>query len=178
MTIFSSLRQYPLAKSLSSLLNNRVVLKDAPKRFMGEHRVMPIVPSRFQYQKFKDLLHFYLAIGIIPVTLLITYVNVFIGPAQLTEIPEGYRPEPHEYYKHPITRFISKYLKTCHQQEYEKHMHWLYEADERAKIGVLTKKVLDLMRDRSDYQSFYYFPIDPRYARVVSEGKEEMEKYF
>ncbi|RZF38202.1 hypothetical protein LSTR_LSTR005563 [Laodelphax striatellus] len=178
MTIFSSLRHYPWTKSVSSLLNNRVILKDAPKRCMGEHRVMQIVPSRFQYQKFKDLLHLYIAVAAIPIGLTITYVNIFIGQAQLTEIPEGYHPKHWEYYKHPITRFISRYIRTSPQQEYEKHMHWLYECDERAKIGRLENKVKALMRDRSDYQAFYYFPIDPKYARIVKEDKEEMEKYM
>ena len=65
----------------------------------GEKRIFHITPSRFQYTKFKDDLHFYVTLGVVPLGLLILYCNIFIGPATLTEIPEGYEPEPHEYYK-------------------------------------------------------------------------------
>lgn len=37
------------------------------------------------------------------------------------------------YFQHPITRFIARYIQTSHQQEYEKYMHYMYEEDERAK---------------------------------------------
>lgn len=58
-----------------------------------------IQPSRWQYEKFKDLLHFYLLVGAIPFGLISLYANVFIGPAQLAPIPEGYVPQEHEYYR-------------------------------------------------------------------------------
>lgn len=68
------------------------------RRSMSEHRTFPLVPSRFQWGKFKDLLHFYTLLGIIPVGAVLFYTNVFIGPATLSEIPEGYVPKHWEYY--------------------------------------------------------------------------------
>lgn len=65
----------------------------------GEKRIFNITPSRFQYTKFKDDLHFYITLGVVPLGLLILYCNIFIGPATLTEIPEGYEPKNYEYYK-------------------------------------------------------------------------------
>lgn len=59
---------------------------------------MNITPSRFAYNLAKDHLHFYLLLGIIPLSLLVMYVNIFIGPPKLAEIPEGYEPEYWEYY--------------------------------------------------------------------------------
>lgn len=70
-------------------------------RQMSDHgpRMMAIQPSRFQWQKFKDNIHFYTLVGAIPLISLIFIVNVFIGPATLTPIPEGYRPKHWEYDK-------------------------------------------------------------------------------
>lgn len=66
---------------------------------MSEHRTFPLVPSRWQWNKFKDFVHLYLAIGLIPVGLIVAYTNIFIGPATLSETPEGYVPKHWEYYK-------------------------------------------------------------------------------
>ncbi|BES91831.1 Double-stranded RNA Hypothetical protein motif [Nesidiocoris tenuis] len=140
------------------------------------HRTLPIVPSNFQYAKFKDMLHFYAMLGIIPASILIFYTNVFIGPAKLAEIPEGYEPKHWEYYKHPITRFMARHIFTPPQQEYEKFMHVLYEEDEKMKIRALQSKVLGLMRDRADYQAYYYRQIDGKYLRRSKKYAEEFEE--
>ena len=47
----------------------------------------------------KDMLHFYVMLGVIPYSLIVLYVNMFVGPAKLTPTPEGYIPENHEYHK-------------------------------------------------------------------------------
>lgn len=67
----------------------------------GDHgpNVMAIRPSRYQWNKFKDMVHFYLMAGLIPVTAIIFCCNVFIGPAQLQPIPEDYVPKHWEYHK-------------------------------------------------------------------------------
>lgn len=75
---------------------------------------MDIVPSRFQWHKFKDQLHYAVMIGAIPIGALIFYSNVFIGPATLTETPEGYTPKHWEYHRVSLTiklRKLKHYLK-------------------------------------------------------------------
>ena len=62
-------------------------------------RLFKIEPTRWQYNKIKDLMHFYIAIGVIPLTIITFLVNVFVGPATLREIPEGYTPKYWEYYR-------------------------------------------------------------------------------
>lgn len=62
-------------------------------------RIFPLQPSRWQWTKFKDLVHYYVMIGLIPVTAIILYANIFTGPATLTEIPEGYTPKHWEYHR-------------------------------------------------------------------------------
>lgn len=71
---------------------------------------------RWQWHKFKDMFHFYTMVGLIPVGLIIFYTNVFIGPAQLTPTPDGYTPKYWEYHRHPITRFIARYIHNNPQQ--------------------------------------------------------------
>lgn len=48
---------------------------------MGSHgpRLFPMVPTKMQWHKFKDTLHFFVMLGLIPVTAIIFYANVFIG---------------------------------------------------------------------------------------------------
>ncbi len=72
-------------------------------RVMSDHgpRKFFITPSRFQWHKFKDLFHFYVMLGLIPVLGIVFYTNVFIGPATLSEIPEGYVPKHWEYHRVP-----------------------------------------------------------------------------
>lgn len=62
------------------------------------------------------MFHYYAMVGLIPAGLIIFYANVFIGPAQLEPIPDGYNPKHWEYHRHPITRFIARYIHTNPQQ--------------------------------------------------------------
>lgn len=78
-------------------------------RQMSDHgpKSMIITPSRFQWDKFKDLLHFFTMLGLIPVTAVVFYANVFVGPAKLTPIPDGYVPKHWEF--HRVRKIISCY---------------------------------------------------------------------
>ncbi|XP_066997029.2 NADH dehydrogenase [ubiquinone] 1 beta subcomplex subunit 5, mitochondrial isoform X2 [Anabrus simplex] len=148
------------------------------QRFMsGGHgpRLMPIAPSRWQWHKTKDLFHFYLMVGLIPVGLVVFYANVFIGPAQLAEIPEGYTPKHWEYHRHPITRFLARYVFPSPQQEYEKLMHYTFEEDEKAKIRLLERKIREKMAERNDYQAYYYRPVMAKYVRISKEASDYLE---
>lgn len=64
---------------------------------MSDDRTFVITPSRFQWHKAKDYFHLYFMLGAIPVGIMITLVNVFIGPATLEEIPKDYVPKEWEY---------------------------------------------------------------------------------
>lgn len=81
-----------------SALRNFYILA-VQREMSGDHHHMIVQPSRFQWNKFKDLLHYYVFLGLIPITAVVMYCNIFIGPAQLEEIPEGYEPKHWEYHK-------------------------------------------------------------------------------
>ncbi|XP_050348128.1 NADH dehydrogenase [ubiquinone] 1 beta subcomplex subunit 5, mitochondrial [Nymphalis io] len=138
------------------------------------HKTMALQPSRWQYHKFKDMLHYYLMVGLIPVGAIIFYTNVFIGPAQLSPIPEGYEPKHWEYHRHPITRFIARYIHNNPQQEYEKFMHYIDEEAQKAKMIALEKEIRRKMAERQDYQAYYYRPMVNKYHRINKETGDEM----
>lgn len=138
---------------------------------------MVIKPSAFAWHLFKDTLHYYLLLGIIPLGALIFCVNVFIGPPELAEIPEGYEPKHWEYYNHPIKRFFARYVYPTHQENYEKTMHMLQTEHEKVQLRQIEDKVRQLMRDRGDYQAWYYVPYDSKYVKRQKKVYDESDRY-
>jgi len=173
MTVLSLLRSFQPARngwaSVNPLKNNSGLqnkgaavltsqrLISTGKTIFGGHgpRTMVILPSKFQWQKYKDLLHFYTLLGAIPMLALVFYVDVFIGPATLTEIPCGHEPKNWEYYKHPIQRWIARYIIPTPQQIYERNLHYIKEMDEERRLRRLTTKIENLMKERGDYPNYY-----------------------
>ncbi|XP_034839746.1 NADH dehydrogenase [ubiquinone] 1 beta subcomplex subunit 5, mitochondrial-like [Maniola hyperantus] len=141
----------------------------------GHQRTFPLTPSRFQWHKFKDMFHFYAIVGLIPVGAIIFYSNVYIGPATLCEIPPHYCPKHWEFHRHPITRFIARYVHNNPQQEYEKFLHYIDEEQQKVKLRALEKAVLKKMSERHDYQAYYYRPVYNKYVRI---NKMVGEKLF
>lgn len=66
---------------------------------MGHVREFEIEGSMWTFKKSWDIISFYTYIAAIIYGSIILYSNVFIGPATLAEIPEGYRPKRWEYYR-------------------------------------------------------------------------------
>ncbi|CAG5127987.1 unnamed protein product [Candidula unifasciata] len=139
----------------------------------GHANQIPLIPSQFQWTRFKDDFHFYLLLGLVPMFSLITYANIFIGPAELSDIPEGYEPKEWEYYKSPIKRWFAKYVYNEPQKDYEKTMHYLHQQREARYWRMLEKKVRQLQSDRQDYKGWYWVPFD---KSVADEGKASAEE--
>ncbi|XP_043483728.1 NADH dehydrogenase [ubiquinone] 1 beta subcomplex subunit 5, mitochondrial [Leptopilina heterotoma] len=151
-------------------ISTKNAVQTLQKREMGHGpRVFRIEPTRWQWNKCKDMLHFYTALGVIPLSILTFVVYVFVGPAQLAEIPEGYVPKHWEYYKNPITRFIMKHFNESHQEVYERTMHMMYEETRRGEITGLQNRIKELIKQRKDYQEYYYIPYN---AERIYEKRE------
>uniref|UniRef100_A0A4Y7MEM0 NADH dehydrogenase [ubiquinone] 1 beta subcomplex subunit 5, mitochondrial n=1 Tax=Daphnia magna TaxID=35525 RepID=A0A4Y7MEM0_9CRUS len=141
-------------------------------RQMSEHRTMHIKPSRWSWNRFKDFMHFYIMLGAIPAALVITYINLFIGPARLAEIPEGYVPEAHEYFPHPITRWLTKHVQKSYQQEYELMCHHIYEIEYEQKLRQAENRIKRKMAEKQDTQAYYYQPVSSRYERSIRDNAQ------
>lgn len=61
------------------------------------------------------------------------------------------------------------------QQEYEKHMHMLFEEQEKMAMRQLEQEIRDKMAERNDYQAYYYRPAIAKYHRIAKEVSEEIE---
>ena len=118
---------------------------------------MPIRPSSFMWQKFKDFVHLYVMIGYIPTVCLATYLNLTVGPAELTETPDGYEPAIWEYEKHPVTRLLTRLAFDHPAEDYERKMHVLNQENENVLLKRIELQVRNVMSIRNDYQAWYYY---------------------
>nr|CAG4638112.1 EOG090X0FIE [Chydorus sphaericus] len=154
-------------------ITRQEALRIVVRQMSGGHaETMKIRPSRWSWNRFKDMLHFYFLLGIIPLTVFTTCINIFVGPARLVDIPEGYVPEEHELYQHPVTRWISRNIVRSYQMEYEMYCQHVFEEEYKKNLRLAEKAIRAKMYENQDVQAWYYQPNSSRYYKAVSEGQQ------
>jgi len=138
-------------------------------------REFKITPSRYAWQKYKDMFHFYFMLGFIPLITIVFLVNVFIGPPKLA-IPEpGYVPKPWEYQRHPITQFMARYIFPSLQETYERNLFYIKEEEEKRRMRLLAWKAESLMRERGDFYNYYGTKtLHPKYLKQAAEENKRI----
>jgi len=169
MTVLSSLRRFVVGGGLGSRSSavSTSWSQGLGRAFVrhgsgggGHGRKMVVKVSEYTKRRYFDELHYQICLCSLPFLIVIFYANVFVGSATLTEIPDGYEPEHWEYFKHPISRFYSKYFEHPEPVKYEMHMSRRHQMILDMEKIAWEKKCKELMQERQDYKAWYYFPAD------------------
>ncbi|XP_054154359.1 NADH dehydrogenase [ubiquinone] 1 beta subcomplex subunit 5, mitochondrial-like [Oppia nitens] len=176
MVVLSTLKTLTRIETISRVVKRRDARQSMVRLVhAGE---FPMRPSVYAWRKFKDFLHFYVMLGVIPLTIFATYVSIRYGPAELAEIPEGYEPEVWEYERNPITRFFAKNIMPDKRHDYEEMVAYFNEESEKIILKKIERMVRDFMKDRSDYQSWYYRHLDAYHMRVEREDWKFLKNHY
>ncbi|KAM3932628.1 NADH dehydrogenase [ubiquinone] 1 beta subcomplex subunit 5, mitochondrial [Leptodactylus fuscus] len=145
----------------SALLRSAPPAAVVPVRF-GSHgkRLFVITPSAYYDLRFLKLLKFYTLLTAVPAGIAIALINIFIGPAELVEIPEDYVPDPYEYYQHPITRFLARNVFHDYQQSYEQEMSLIHVENEKRILRLYENAARRSMRQNGDGPWYQYETLD------------------
>lgn len=74
-------------------------------------------------------------------------------------------------FQHPISRFMARWILTTPQQDYEKHLHVLYIDQQKRELKYLEEKVENLIKQRRDYEAYYYRPVSAKHLRISKQAE-------
>eukprot|EP00088_Acartia_fossae_P010042 TRINITY_DN14929_c0_g1_i1.p1 TRINITY_DN14929_c0_g1~~TRINITY_DN14929_c0_g1_i1.p1 ORF type:complete len:169 (-),score=31.77 TRINITY_DN14929_c0_g1_i1:77-583(-) len=142
----------------------------------GSAAVVKNRPSRWDWDLFKDYLHFYVLLGVIPLGAIVVYANVFKGKAVLKPLPEDYVPQDYEYHRHPITRWMVRNFYPSLQQKYENHLSMIWEEAKITNMRALQREVHRQMKVHADYKGWYTQDVSAeQLRRVIQCNKGDVE---
>lgn len=145
-------------------INNHTIKQNVICKRSSGHNTMDITPSNYGWKEFKNLLHLYLILGGIPALVINAIINIRANP-ELTEIPEGYEPRHWEYYKHPITRFMARYLYIPYDLDEEMAMALFENVSENQILKETERQVEAVMSFYNDHRTKFFQPFFAEYIR-------------
>jgi len=179
--MFSVLRSPSVAaaaRSSSMLCAPRTNPMSLVSRNGGHGNVFVIRPTSYAWRIHKDLMHFYIILGMAPTAITAFFMNMFIGPAELAEIPDGYRPRHWEYWKHPLTRWFARYLYPNPIIEYEMEKWQFWDEAEKIVLRKIHQRARAIMGNRNDYQSWFYVPVEAKYHRFIRGAYQHQDSHL
>jgi len=147
----NSPHEFLVAKNAQKAVSRKVGMFEVSRK-------MQVMPAKYYANVFYDQAHFFLFLGLAPVLFTVFCANLFVGPAELKDIPEGYEPKEHEYVQGPIQRFFAKYIVVPYHEQYEKNLSVIYDEQKRVEFWQLERKVQQLQNARNDYKGWYFMP--------------------
>merc|ERR1711963_140890 len=164
----------------SAIRDKSAILQQLRRRFGTLKHVdhpledtMQTVPSMWAWYKSMDVLLFWITIVAAPLVACSVYANIFIGPAKLKPIPEGYEPREDEYDVHPITRWFTRNVYISQQQRHEMLLHEKWEMTNTIRQNQLMAEVKRLMQERGDYIAYDYRPYSAHRVRIMNKVRED-----
>lgn len=142
----------------------------------GHAAKMDPYPSLYQWRKWKDTLHLYVCIGFFPMFCWASYQNIFVGRAELADIPEGYTPQYYEHFRHPMTRWYARH-QSHPAVRWEAKLQILEEESERVILKRIEGQVKRVMSARNDYKAWYYYPFYGKEIRRIRDSYRRLDQY-
>lgn len=73
---------------------------------------------------------------------------------------------------------MARYIYSAPQQDYERRMHVIYVDHERRQLRMLEDKVQKLIKDRRDYEAYYYRPVSAKDYRLSKEAANYLQSIW
>merc|ERR1711997_9215 len=132
-----------------------------------------IKPADFNLRRGIDIMLFWITAWSLPFLAIVVYNSVFIGPAKLKPLPEGYEPREEEYEMYPITRWLVKNVWMSEQQEHELQMCIEHQQVMHNRQKQLMAEVRRVITEEGDYAAFGYIPYSAQNIRVMNKVRQE-----
>lgn len=147
------------------ILDRQKGLSLVARRWSG-HNAMEITPTNFEWTFLKNVLHFWIVIATVPLSVFLAIVNIRANP-ELTEIPEGYEPRHWEYYKHPVARFMAKYFYSPVELDHEIKLAYFDRTSETLLQKKIHADVKKTMQFYNDHRSSNFIPVHGENFRLA-----------
>merc|ERR1712002_34300 len=156
----------------TSLKKRKIMGIDLSHLHVPWDSTMNVQASQWYKWRFVDVAYFWSTVWAVPLGLIVAYNTIFIGPAVLKPIPEGYEPEEWEYERYPITRWLIKNVNATEQCVHELCMDRHRVEKLEIKQRQLMAEVRRLINQDGDYAAYGYLPYSARQTRIVNEIRE------